>query len=428
MGIANNGGFRHLLVGVQGRLDLGGPHPVSGDVDHVVDAAGDPVIPVAVPKRAVAGKIVTRERFEIGCLVFLVIAVDRPGEAGPGPLDAEGAAADQTRHLNTCRVVHQGRNHPHDRERRQRRLDRNRTGERQDHETAGLGLPPGIHNRALIAADYAVIPVPCLRVQGFADGAENPDRGEIDPLHPLVSLFGDRPNGRRGGVELGHLVLLDDLPEPAVVRIVGDALEHNGGGAIAERPVDNVAMARHPADVGGAPPDIIFVNIEGELVRVGHEEQIARRGVEGALGLPGGTGGVEDEEGILGIHPFGLAFRVNLRHLLVPPEVSAGGPVHFDLVADPLQHDHLLDGGAILHGRVGILLLGNRLGAAEASVADDENLGFGIPYTGGEGVGAEAAENDGMDGADAGAGQHGDTGLGNHRHVDADAVSLLYAV
>ena len=50
---------------------------------------------------------------------------------------------------------------------------------------------------------------------------------------------------------------------------------------------------------------------------------------------------------------------------------------------------------------------------------------FGILDPDGQRVGAEPAENDGMDGADAGAGQHGDPGLGDHRHVDADAVALL---
>jgi hypothetical protein len=46
----------------------------------------------------------------------------------------------------------------------------------------------------------------------------------------------------------------------------------------------------------------------------------------------------------------------------------------------------------------------------------------------GDRMGAEAAEDHGMDGADAGAGEHGDGGFGNEGEVDEDAVALGDAV
>ena len=44
-----------------------------------------------------------------------------------------------------------------------------------------------------------------------------------------------------------------------------------------------------------------------------------------------------------------------------------------------------------------------------------------------ERLGGEAAEDDGVRRADAGAGQHGDGQLGHHAHVDGDAVALFHA-
>jgi len=44
-----------------------------------------------------------------------------------------------------------------------------------------------------------------------------------------------------------------------------------------------------------------------------------------------------------------------------------------------------------------------------------------------QGVGAEAAEDDAMDGADAGAGQHADGQLGDHREIQADTVAFFYS-
>src|SRR5690606_38544459 len=45
-----------------------------------------------------------------------------------------------------------------------------------------------------------------------------------------------------------------------------------------------------------------------------------------------------------------------------------------------------------------------------------------------EAVRGEAAKDNGMDGADPGAGEHGKGRLGDHRHVDGDAVALADAM
>jgi hypothetical protein len=58
--IADHGGLGDLLVRDQGALDFGGAHAVAGDVEHVVDAAGDPVVAVLVAAAAVTGEVVAR--------------------------------------------------------------------------------------------------------------------------------------------------------------------------------------------------------------------------------------------------------------------------------------------------------------------------------------------------------------------------------
>ena len=53
---------------------------------------------------------------------------------------------------------------------------------------------------------------------------------------------------------------------------------------------------------------------------------------------------------------------------------------------------------------------------------DDPRAAIGNPAR--KRVGRKAAEDDGMDGTDPGAGQHGEGGLRDHRHVDRDGVAL----
>jgi hypothetical protein len=55
-------------------------------------------------------------------------------------------------------------------------FERVRAGQGSDEMSAGLGLPPGVHDGAAFAADVFVIPHPRLGIDGFADGAEDAQR------------------------------------------------------------------------------------------------------------------------------------------------------------------------------------------------------------------------------------------------------------
>ena len=85
-------------VADQGALDLGGAEPVAGDVEHVVDPAGDPVITVLVAAAAVAGEIFAAIGAEIGLHEAVVVAIDGAHLARPGAGDAEIARGGALEH------------------------------------------------------------------------------------------------------------------------------------------------------------------------------------------------------------------------------------------------------------------------------------------------------------------------------------------
>ena len=155
--------------------------------------------------------------------------------------------------------------------------------------------------------------------------------------------------------------------------IVGNALEHDAGGAVAQRAVDDVAVAGDPADVGGAPVDVVLMIVEDHLVGHGGIEQVTAGGVHDALGLAGGAGGVEDEERIFGVHLLGRAVvrepSPSLLRTRCPRPL-----LMVDLGAGALDDDASSRRGQSLIGAVGVGLLRNGLGAAEGAVAGDEQL------------------------------------------------------
>ena len=118
----------------------------------------------------------------------------------------------------------------------------------------------------------------------------------------------------------------------------------------------------------------------------------------------------------------------------VPPEVAAFLDV--DVVAGAAQDDDVADrggeepaGGVLEQERlVHAFFQGDDAAAAETAVGGDDQFGLAIENAVGHRLGAEAAEDDGMDRADAGAGEHGDGGFRDHGQINDDAVALLDAV
>ena len=112
---------------------------------------------------------------------------------------------------------------------------------------------------------------------------------------------------------------------------------------------------------------------------------------------------------------------------VMPPHVAARG--HRDGVQElrcggAVDHQHVLDG--VVPGDGGIRVVLHRHGgaAAELPVGGDQQLGAGVLHPELERLGGETAEDQRVDGADAGHGQGDDHGFGDDRQVDDHAVAL----
>ena len=139
--------------------------------------------------------------------------------------------------------------------------------QRRDHDHARLGLPPGIDDRAALLADHLVIPHPRFRIDRLADRAQQAQARQVVLVRPLVAPLDEGADGGRRRVEDVDAVLLDDLPEAILARMVRGALVHHRGRAVGQRAVDDVAVARHPADVGGTPVGVVLAQVEDPLMR-----------------------------------------------------------------------------------------------------------------------------------------------------------------
>ena len=86
------------------RRGSGWQRTVARDVEHIVDATGDPEIAVTVAAAAVTGEIVARVRLEVGIEIAAVVAKDGARDARPRLADAKDALLVVALDGGACRV------------------------------------------------------------------------------------------------------------------------------------------------------------------------------------------------------------------------------------------------------------------------------------------------------------------------------------
>ena len=241
-------------------------------------------------------------------------------------------------------------------------------------------------------------------------------------LGPLRAPLHKSADGRGRRIETRHPVLFYDRPEAVLVRPVGRAFIHDSSDAESEWPVDDIAVSRHPADIGRGPPNVIVFEIEDVFGGGGDLRQIAPRRMDDALGLSCRTRGVEDVEHVFRIHRLGLAIVVDIVHENVPPVIASFFEVNLKIAA--FDDDNVLDTRRTFDRLVGEFLQGHDVAASVPAICSNHELGFGIVDAISKRVRAEPAENDTMHGANPSAGQHSDRKLGDHRQIDRDPVAL----
>ena len=161
---------RHDGVGHQSALDFRRAEPMAGHIDHIVDAAGDPVIAVFIAAAAVAGEIHAGESREVSFNKALRIAIERARLSGPGISSTSGPS--QAPVAGFVVLIQNRWLHAEERTRRRPGLQRRSAGQRRDQYPAGFSLPPGVDDRAAAVADNAMIPKPGFRIDRLADGAQ----------------------------------------------------------------------------------------------------------------------------------------------------------------------------------------------------------------------------------------------------------------
>ena len=256
-------------------------------------------IAVLVLIAGVGGFVVAGEFVEIGFLAALVLLPQRR-QAARRQRQLDHDRAHGARRQRLCRLVDHVDLIARHRHRRRAVLDRQHAEPHRiaGDAPAGFGLPPMVDHRHL---QLLLGPFHRRRIGALAGQKQRAEFRQIvlpDEFAVGVFLLDGAERGRRGE-ERHRLVLGDHPPERAGIRRADRlALIHDRGRAMKQRPVDDVAVADHPADVGAAPPDLAGLDAVEVEHRPFQRDQMPAIVAHHALGFSGGAGGVEDVERI----------------------------------------------------------------------------------------------------------------------------------
>ena len=212
-----DGGFCDRGMTDQGAFDFGGADAMAGHVDHVIDAAHEPVIPFIINTTAIAGEVEIFEDGKVDIDEAFVIAPHGSHDAGPGFGDAEFSAF-----IDVTFGIVVTENYKFDAEEGASgttRFNGVSAGQGGQQMSTRFGLPPGIDNRAFPATDFVVIPHPGFWIDGFPYRSENAEGGDVMLFDPFVTQGNEGTNGCRCGVEGGDFVFFNDLPITARIWI-----------------------------------------------------------------------------------------------------------------------------------------------------------------------------------------------------------------
>lgn len=279
-----------------------------------------------------------------------------------------------------------------------------------------------VANVRFLLANLLKVPLPDFRGNGFTNGTKNTQVFHL-VVDVVVTSTLEQTQGSGGNVELSDLVLVDHVPVAGEVGVGRGTLENNGGASQEQRSIDDVGVTSDPADITTAEEAVIVVDVKDILSGHGSTQEVTGGGVHDTLGLSGGTGGVKQEQRVFRVDGLGRQVVGVLLDLLVPPEVTAGGPG--DLSTGTLVDKHAGDIRALLQSFVDNTLSTNDLATTAALVSGDDDLGASVQHTIAQRVGGETGEDDGMNSTDTGDGEEGNERLGNHRKVDGNSVTLL---
>ena len=189
-----------------------------------------------------------------------------------------------------------------------------------------------------------------------------------------------------------HFVLFNQFPPDAAVWTDGQSLIYDGGHARHQRPVNDVTVPHHPANIAGRKIGFPCLCIEN-MLHAGSQRNCIPPGITlNTLGLSCGARGVQGIAGVGAVDPHAIYFciYVGLSQPLVVVIALGMGAVGNQT---SIYHQHgirlmMAQGDSLIQQG----LVGHQFPASRARIGTDDQTRCGVIYAGGQRMRCKAAK------------------------------------
>ena len=147
----------------------------------------------------------------------------------------------------------------------------------------------------------------------------------------------------------------------------------------------NVGVSCDPSAVRRAAVHVVMLQVEADLSGENGIDHVAGSGMCDSFGLASGARRVQDEHGVLAVHPLTGAVRTHLHHRLVHPYINSRVEVHFALCAS--VHEHVGHNRRLCHSLIDNFFQPNGLAPTLAFVGSDNDLTVAVQDAVSQGIG-----------------------------------------
>ena len=250
---------------------------MAGHVQHIVDAPHDGEIAGSgIAHGPITGQIPLTAEFRrvIGAHETFRISPESAQHARPGTLHHQAAALAPGQFL--ALLIHNSGLNAGQRQGAGAGHQRRGTGQWRNHVGTSFGLPESIQHGTAAVAHSGVVPHPGFRIDRLPHRAKDAQGRQIVVARQLGAELDQRTNRRGRCIKNADLVPLYHLPETPRIRPGGNAFKNHLGCTAGQRAIHDIGMPSHPADVGGTPENIRWLNIKHPLHADHGMQQITR--------------------------------------------------------------------------------------------------------------------------------------------------------
>mmetsp|Transcript_23123 Transcript_23123/g.33135 ORF Transcript_23123/g.33135 Transcript_23123/m.33135 type:complete len:360 (-) Transcript_23123:640-1719(-) len=325
---SHNRRLSHGRMRDKSTFKFGSADSVTGYIQYIIHASSDPNISVTIFAATIPSEIVSWIWVHVCCQISIVVPKTCPCHRWPWLFNGQNTS--NVFPNITCLGKFYSRvgikNNSVESEKwkgtasRLHGCDARQVGNRMP---TSFGLPVSIDNGTSSFSNHIVVPVPCLRIDRFANSSQYLQRCLVVLIRKVIAVSHQTSNRCRRSIKNTDFMSLNHVPITTGVWIHWCTFKHKRREAVNKWSINDVGVSCNPSTVGNTSIYVRLGAIERALQGNLCNETISSGSVKEALGLTSASGRVQNKHGVFAVQPGARTIGASNAHFGIHIHISS---------------------------------------------------------------------------------------------------------